>query len=164
MKRNLITYALGLLLCFSATNAAFALEAGKPMPEIGLKTLDGKNVTAKALKGKVVVLDFWATWCGPCKVELPILQKLYKKYGKDGLVIIGINIDNEPDKLKGFLSKLGVTFPIAHDKGKEVTKRYEPEKMPSSFIIGRDGVVKHVHAGFNAEDEAKFEKEIKALL
>lgn len=162
MKR-IVPFVLAISM-FTLSSSAFALEAGAKMPEIGLRTLDGKKVTVEALKGKVVVVDFWATWCGPCKEEMPILQKLYAKYGKQGLVILGVSVDREADNIKSFLGKLGVSFPVVHDGEHAVTDRYKPEKMPSSYIVDREGVVKYVHAGFNASDAATFEKEIKELL
>ena len=164
MKKAIVSMMVVMLLATSGLTTALALSAGQPMPEIGLTTLDGKKVTAQALRGKVVVVDFWATWCGPCKVELPILQKLYQKYGKQGLLVVGVSVDRDAGNLPKFLSKLGVTFPIAHDAGHSVAERFKPAKMPSSFIVGRDGIVKFVHAGFNAEDAAVFEKEIASLL
>lgn len=164
MKRSIrVLVATAFVICGLVGDAS-ALDVGKPMPEIGLKTLGGKKVTVAALKGKVVIVDFWATWCGPCKEEMPVLQKLYAKYGKQGLVVVGVSVDRESSKLKKYLSNLGVTFPVVHDGEHAVTERYEPAKMPSSFIIGRDGKVKFVHPGFSAKDAVIFEKEVKALL
>jgi len=153
---------LAALVCSSAPAAA--LDAGGKMPEIGLKDLSGKTVDAASLSGKVVIVDFWATWCAPCREELPELQKFHKKYAAQGLVIIGVSVDKEPDNIKSFLQKLQVTFPVVHDVGHQVTGKYAPPKMPSSYIIDRKGIVRYVHGGYRAGDAAEFDKQIQELL
>lgn len=152
------------LAALSLTVPAAALDAGSKMPEIGLNDLAGTPVTVASLAGKVVIVDFWATWCAPCKEELPVLQKLYKKYGSKGLVVVGVSVDKDASGIKGFLSKLGVTFPIVHDANHQVSGRYKPPRMPSSYIVDRKGIVRFVHGGFRADDAAIFEKEIVGLL
>ena len=152
------------LLALSLTVPAAALDAGAKMPEIGLNDLSGKPITVASLAGKVVIVDFWATWCAPCKEELPVLQKLYKKYGSKGLVVVGVSVDKDASNIKGFLNKLGVTFPIVHDANHQVSGRYKPPRMPSSYIVDRKGIVRFVHGGFRADDAAIFEKEIVGLL
>lgn len=146
------------------TLPAYALDEGAKLPEIGLKDQAGKTVTAASLVGKVVVVDFWATWCAPCKEELPVLEKLYKKYASQGLVIVAVSVDKDASNVKSFVAKLGLTFPVVHDAGQQVAGRYEPPRMPSSYIVDRKGIVRHVHGGFRAEDAPVFEKQIKELL
>ena len=165
-RRWLATFVtVGVLAFASAWIApAAALDAGSKMPEIGLKDLAGNSVTAASLAGKVVIVDFWATWCAPCREELPILQKFYKKYSEQGLVVVGVSVDKEPGNIPDFLKKLGVSFPIVHDSGHQVSARYNPPKMPSSYIVDRKGIVRFVHGGFRADDAPEFEKQIKELL
>ena len=143
---------------------AWALDAGAKMPEIGLKDLSGKTVNLASLAGKVVVIDFWATWCAPCKEELPVLQKLYKKYASQGLVVVGVSVDKDAANIPSFAKKLALTFPVVHDAGHQVSGRYQPPRMPSSYIIDRKGIVRYVHGGFRADDAAVFEKQIQGLL
>jgi len=141
-----------------------ALDAGNKMPEIGLKDLAGKPVSAAALAGKVVVIDFWATWCAPCREELPVLQRLFKKYAAQGLVVVGVSVDKEADNIKQFLQKMPLSFPIVHDAAHSVTGKYAPPRMPSSYIVDRKGIVRYVHGGYRSDDAAEFEKQIQALL
>ena len=170
-KTMSMRYALSLVWCTAvgaaltlAAAGAHALDAGAKMPEIGLNDLSGKPVNLASLAGKVVVIDFWATWCAPCKEELPVLQNLYKKYGSQGLVIVGVSVDKDAANLPSFLKKLGVTFPIVHDANHAVSGRYAPPRMPSSYIVDRKGIVKYVHGGFRADDAPVFEKQIQGLL
>jgi cytochrome c biogenesis protein CcmG, thiol:disulfide interchange protein DsbE len=119
---------------------------------------------SKSLAGKVVIVDFWATWCAPCREELPELQKFHQKYAAQGLAIVGVSVDKEAGGIKEFLSKLKVTFPIVHDAGHSVTGKYSPPRMPSSYIVDRKGIVRYVHGGFRAGDVAEFDKQIQELL
>jgi peroxiredoxin len=158
----LVTCVLGVALVASGRVAA--LDAGAKMPEIGLKDLSGKPVNAASLAGKVVVIDFWATWCAPCREELPVLQKLYKKYAAQGLVVVGVSVDKDDSNIKQFLVKMPLSFPIVHDAAHAVTGKYAPPRMPSSFIVDRKGIVRYVHGGYRSDDAAEFEKQIQALL
>ena len=159
----------GFLAAFAALSLAlppaYALDEGAKMPEIGLADLStGKPVTVASLAGKVVIVDFWATWCAPCKEEMPVLEKLYKKYGSKGLVVVGVSVDKDASNIKGFLKKLNVTFPVVHDANHQVSGRYQPPRMPSSYIVDRKGIVRFVHGGFRADDAPVFEKQVLQLL
>jgi cytochrome c biogenesis protein CcmG/thiol:disulfide interchange protein DsbE len=158
--------AASLALVMNVPAPADALDRGQQAPEIGLADLNGKTVKLSALRGKVVLVDFWASWCGPCRESLPALDKLSKTYRDQGLVIVGVNIDDAPDVARQFLSKnkLSLSFVVVNDKKHEVAARYAPPTMPSSYVIDREGRVRSVHAGFRASDAAKLEGELKALL
>ncbi len=161
--------SLGLLCVFTLVlraASAGALDKGAAAPEIGLSDLSGKAVKLAELKGKVVLVDFWASWCGPCRESLPVLERLSQSYASKGLVVVGVNIDKTPELAREFLSKnkLALSFPVVNDKDHEVAGRYAPPTMPSSYVIGKDGQVVSVHAGFRSSDAAKLESEIKALL
>lgn len=151
----------GLLL---AVPHVQALGKGVPAPEIGLKDLAGEPVTLEALKGQVVLVDFWASWCAPCREELPVLEALYKKYRAQGLVIVGVGLDKDAKNLGKFLRATPLSFRIVHDAAGAVADRYAPPKMPSSYLVDRKGIVRYVHAGFKAADKVPLEREIKALL
>lgn len=143
---------------------AGALDAGAKMPEIGLTDISGKPVSLASLAGKVVIVDFWATWCAPCREELPQLEKFHQKYRAKGLAIVGVSVDKEAEGIKGFLDKLKITFPVVHDAGHQVSGKYSPPRMPSSYIVDRKGIVRYVHGGYRAGDAAEFEKQIQELL
>jgi peroxiredoxin len=157
-------WALCVGLSLLCSSAALALDAGARMPELGLVDLEGKRIDRAALAGKVVVVDFWATWCAPCKQELPVLQRLYERYAKQGLVVVAVSVDKDATNVRKFASELKLSFPVLHDAKHDVAGRFDPPRMPSSFIVDRKGIVRHVHAGYRAGDEAKLEAEIKALL
>jgi peroxiredoxin len=129
-----------------------------------MQDLDGKDVPLSSFKGKVILLNFWATWCGPCKVEIPGFVELQNQYGKDGLVIVGYSVDDEAPKARTFADEYKVNYPILLGLGREdVQDAYGPILgIPASFIISRDGRVCRKHTGI--APKAVFEKEIKALL
>lgn len=166
--RLLLMRCLCLALALSAASltpgAAHALDVGARQPEIGLRDRAGNQIDLASLKGKVVLVDFWASWCAPCKQEMPVLERLYQKYKKDGLVIVAVSVDNDASNIADFLKQVRVTFPIVHDQDHKVADRFKPPRMPSSYIVDRKGIVRHVHGGFRPDDAATLESEIKALL
>lgn len=129
-----------------------------------LKDVQGKDVALSSYKGKVIVLDFWATWCGPCKVEIPAFIELQKKYAADGLQILGISIDDTPGQMKPYVEEMKMNYPALVGKDREdVQDAYGPlVGIPVSVVIARDGKVCASHPGLTSSDE--FEREIKALL
>ena len=129
-----------------------------------MKDLDGKDVSLSSYKGKVILLNFWATWCGPCKAEIPGFVELQDQYGKDGLVVVGYSVDDEAPKARAFADEYKMNYPVLLGLGREdVQEAYGPIwGIPASFIISRDGRVCQKHLGI--APKAVFEKEIKALL
>lgn len=139
---------------------------GLPGPEFSRDIVaNGKGKAAlSSYKGKVVIVDFWATWCEPCKKSFPKLQDLYTKY-KGQLEIVAISEDEENAGLKDFAdSHGGAKFPIVFDEGKSIAGKWHPDKMPSTFVVDKSGVVKFVHLGYHDGEEADIEREIKGLL
>ena len=131
--------------------------------DFSLKDLDGKNVALSSYKGKIVLLNFWATWCGPCKAEIPGFVELQEKYQKD-LVIVGFSVDDPADKAKAFAAEYKMNYPILLGEGREdVQDAYGPIwGIPASFLISKDGKVCRKHLGI--APKAVFEKEIVALM
>jgi peroxiredoxin len=137
---------------------------GSRAPEIGLRSLDGDTIRMRDLRGKVVIVDFWASWCQPCREEMPVLNRLYDRYKEQGLVVVGVSQDTRPQNARGFLRRTRVDFPIVIDDDHEVAGRYSPPRMPSSYIVDRRGVVRHVHEGFRSGDERTLEQQVRRLL
>jgi len=165
MTRRMIgALLLGGIVVAALPPSAHAVGEGTVAPEIGLKDLSGKMVQVGELKGRVVLVDFWASWCAPCREELPVLEELYRKYREKGLVVIGVGQDKDAGKAAKFLRASPLSFPIVHDADGAVADRYAPPKMPSSYVIDKKGLIRHVHAGFRASDKAVLERQLAALL
>jgi cytochrome c biogenesis protein CcmG/thiol:disulfide interchange protein DsbE len=165
--------ALSVASCSAATGEAGDASGaahpllGKPAPELTAEAVGGDGPkTLKAAQGKVVILDFWGTFCEPCKKSFPKLEELNHKYASSGLRIIGVSEDEDEDKDKipGFAKTYGATFTLAWDGDKAVARRYKPETMPSSFVIDKDGVVRFAHVGFHDGEEVAVESEVRDLL
>jgi cytochrome c biogenesis protein CcmG/thiol:disulfide interchange protein DsbE len=136
----------------------------KPGPDFSRDIVANGKATFSSYKGKVLIVDFWATWCEPCKKSFPKLQELYTKY-KGQLEIVAISEDEENQGLKDFADSHGsAKFPIVFDEGKSIAGKWHPDKMPSTFVVDKAGVVKFVHLGYHDGEEADIEREVKGLL
>ena len=129
-----------------------------------LKDVDGKDVKLASLKGKVVLLDFWATWCGPCKIEIPWFIEFQNKYGKDGLQVVGVSIDDTVDKLKPYVAQMKMNYMVLQGLDQDALQdAYGPLfGIPVTIVISRDGKMCAKHVGLSSKD--RFEAEIKSLL
>ncbi|MCU0939192.1 MAG: TlpA family protein disulfide reductase [Burkholderiaceae bacterium] len=133
-------------------------------PDFTLPSLGGPNLRLQEQRGRVVMVNFWATWCGPCRVEMPHLARLYEKYRGSGFVVLAVNIDEDPRKAADLATKLGLRFPVLLDTEKKVSRMYDLSTMPSTVLIDRDGRVRHVHRGYRDGYEDTYEKQIRELL
>jgi thiol-disulfide isomerase/thioredoxin len=155
-----LVVALGLLIALPA----LALDDGARAPEIGLKDIDGDVIRMADLRGKVVLVDFWATWCGPCREELPFLEELQDRHEDEGFVVVGVNVDRDRRNMESFVRRLGLSFPNVYDGEHAVAGRYGPSSMPTSYLVDRQGVVRHIFRGFRAADATALERHVEALL
>ena len=147
-----------------AVAASAAPQVGDPAPAFTLKTLSGETVRLKDYRGKVVALNFWASWCGPCRKEMPLLDELHQKYSKAGFEMLGVNVDADPAAAEKFLGKVPVSFPTVSDADNRVADQYENQAMPTTFFIDKTGKIANIHRGYRKGDEATYRKVIKQLL
>jgi cytochrome c biogenesis protein CcmG/thiol:disulfide interchange protein DsbE len=176
-KRALVASSLLLAACASGGGEGPQTASGEsskakhellnnPAPPVAGESVNGKGkVSFDQWKGKVVLVDFWATWCEPCKKSFPKLEELRVKYGASGLEIVGISEDDEDGgAIKKFAETYGAKFPLLWDKDKALAGKYKPPNMPSSFLVDKNGVVRHVHLKYRDGDEKEIEQEVKSLL
>jgi len=140
---------LGLLITvFAATSLASSGLEGQVAPDFALKSSTGENLRLSEYRGNVVMINFWATWCGPCRQEMPLLDELYTRYERVGFSLLGVNIDDDSRRAMQMIEDLGVSFPVLFDARKEVSELYEVEAMPVTVLIDREGNVRYVHHGY----------------
>jgi thiol-disulfide isomerase/thioredoxin len=129
-----------------------------------LNAQSGKPVELTQFKGQVVMLNFWASWCGPCRQEMPLLDSIYKKYGKLGFTMIGVNVEPDSKAANDWLKQTPVTFPILYDTDSKVSKLYGVSGMPSTVIVDRKGTVRMIHRGYKPGDEEEYLSSIRTLM
>ena len=157
----LIALLFSLLLSIPSVQAA---ELNKPAPDFTLKGLDGKNLKLSEYVGNVVFLNFWASWCAPCREEMPLLDALHQKYKDLGFVVLGVNVEEQTDLARSYISRRPVKFPILLDPQNQVSKAYNVIAMPTSVLIDRSGNMRYLHQGYKAGDEAQYSKMVKKLI
>jgi cytochrome c biogenesis protein CcmG, thiol:disulfide interchange protein DsbE len=160
-----LALTMGLAVLFLTTTFA-EVKVGDKFPDLAKFKLEG-NLPAD-LKGKIVLVDFWASWCGPCKDSFPAMNDLQKKYGEQGLVIIAVNEDEKKSDMEDFLKENKVTFTVVRDAapdGKKLVDKVEIPTMPGAFLLDGEGKVRFAHTGFHGADtKKKYEQEIQSLL
>jgi peroxiredoxin len=144
--------------------SASAAELSGPAPNFALAARDGGQVTLAELEGQVVMVNFWATWCGPCRQEMPHLEALYQRYKDLGFTLLGVNVEEDSSGADKFLAETPVTFPILFDPKSEVSKKYDVIAMPSTVLIDRTGNMRFIHHGYQAGYENEYQTQIRALL
>jgi len=162
-KRLLVILLMSVLLMDAVCFAEGEME-WKKAPDFTIKSLTGKNIKLSELRGRVVLINFWATWCAPCKEELPFFNRLYTKYKGVGLEILGVNIDKVTSQASQMSGALDLTFPILLDPAGRVSELYRIRSMPTTFVVAKDGTVRHIHWGFGPTEPTRYETEIRNLL
>jgi peroxiredoxin len=156
---------LGLLITvFAATSLASSGLEGQVAPDFALKSSTGQNLRLSEYRGNVVMINFWATWCGPCRQEMPLLDELYTRYERVGFSLLGVNIDDDSRRAMQMIEDLGVSFPVLFDARKEVSELYEVEAMPVTVLVDREGNVRYVHHGYKPGYEDKYLDQVRSLL
>jgi thiol-disulfide isomerase/thioredoxin len=159
-------FVKGLALAAAFVLPAFATSTSGPAPAFKLAARGGKSVDLAQFKGQVVMINFWATWCKPCRDEMPLLEDIYKKYKPMGFTMLGVNVEPDSKDAEVWLGKLGkpVTFPIAFDVDSKVSKLYKVETMPSTVLVDRKGNVRVLHRGYKTGDENFYLTQIRSML
>ena len=147
-----------------AASLVFAGTLSGPAPNFTLEARDGGSVTLADLKGEVVMINFWATWCKPCREEMPHLEALHQRYSNLGFTLLGVNVEDNADGATKFLAETPVSFPILFDRKNEISKLYEVVAMPSTVLVGRDGTMRFIHHGYKPGYENEYQTQIRALL
>jgi len=129
-----------------------------------LKSNTGKNLRLSDFRGQVVMLNFWASWCGPCRQEMPILDQLHTRYAKLGFTMLGVNVEEDSSKANAYLKDIPVSFPILYDTANQTSKLYNVSAMPTTVIIDRNGNMRFIHHGYKPGYENDYKKQIKALI
>ncbi len=155
--------ALAALLLAAAWPAA-ATDGAVPAPGFSLASRAGGQVSLADLKGQVVMINFWASWCGPCRQEFPALDQIYAKYKPMGFTLVAINVETEKADAEKFLSATPASFPILFDPDNTVSGKYGVSAMPTTVLVDRQGRVRWQHRAYKPGDEAKYIEQIRAAL
>ena len=152
-----------LLAAILSAPALAGMPSG-PAPQFQLLSKAGKEISLSQFKGQVVMINFWASWCGPCRQEMPILEQLYDKYKPMGFTMVGVNVEPDSNAAINWLKATPVTFPILFDTKSQVSKLYQVAGMPSTVIVDRKGNLRWLHRGYKPGDENEYLNQIRALV
>ena len=166
LKNKILNKAGIIILLMAALNvsALYAEEMNKPAPDFTLKSNSGKNLKLSESRGEVILLNFWASWCGPCRQEMPLLEGLHNKYKDFGFKVMGVNVEEDSKEAIKILKEIKVNFPVVFDTSNKVSELYKVSAMPSTVLIDRDGNMRYLHKGYKPGDEATYKKWVKKLI
>ena len=156
---------LVLMVFVFISNSALALSVGDKAPNFKLKNIEtGKLESLKRYRGKVVYLDFWASWCGPCRQSLPLLNELRRELKRKGFEVLAVNLDEDTKDAQSFLDEFPVVYPVLLDPKGTVPPKYDLPGMPTSFLIDKQGRIQKIHVGFKPKDMKSIRKEVISFL
>jgi peroxiredoxin len=162
--KNMFRSFIFILLSTAFVIPASASDISGKASDFTLKSRSGKNLRLSDFRGNVVLLNFWASWCGPCRQEMPLLEAMYKKYKKLGFTILGVNVEQDSGKANAYLSDVSVSFPILYDTSNKASKLYNVSAMPTTIIIDRNGNMRYLHKGYKPGYEKDYKKQVKTLI
>jgi peroxiredoxin len=151
-------------LCSALVVSSLVGASSSLAPTFTLPSRAGDTVSLEQFKGKVVMLNFWASWCGPCRTEMPLLEQMHKRYSALGFSMVGVNVEANTKDAERWLQETPVSFPVLFDRDSKVSKLYDVSAMPSTVFIDRKGNVRYLHRGYKAGDEGEYLNQIRALL
>ena len=164
MASKLNTWIRGVTVAAMLATTSLVGASASMAPTFTLPSRAGDNVSLAQLKGRVVMLNFWASWCGPCRQEMPLLDQMHKRYSALGFTLVGVNVDANSKDAEEWLSKTPVSFPVLFDRESKVSAMYDVKAMPSTVFIDRKGNVRYLHKGYKPGDEGEYLNQIRALL
>ncbi len=159
-RRALAAVALGFCLSLAAS----AEDVSGPAPNFTLKDAVGGAVSLSDLQGRVVMINFWASWCGPCRQEMPLLEAIYQKYEPLGFTLLGVNVEENSSDGQAWLAERPVSFPVLYDPANGVSKLYDVIAMPSTVLIDRQGNLRYLHHGYKPGYEDAYMNQVRALV
>lgn len=162
--RQPLRIAFATIAIMALASVSGASTERTPAPDFTLKSASGENIKLSELRGQVVMINFWASWCGPCRQEMPLLDEIHARYSPMGFTMLGVNVEKDSAKAKALLKDLPVDFPILFDKTNQVSKDYDVVAMPSTVIVDRDGNIRYIHRGYKPGDENAYQDMIRAVI
>ena len=163
MKRIHRLFVIILAMCLPELPVNAGIMTGAA-PDFTLKSASGENLKLSEFRGEVVLINFWASWCGPCRQEMPLLDELHKRYNPMGFTVLGVNVEEDPTKAKRLLKDMGVSFPVLFDSHSEVSKRYDVIAMPSTVLVDRNGNMRYLHKGYKPGLEDVYLEQVRELV
>jgi peroxiredoxin len=160
MRNRIAALAAVLTLALPALLGVADVRA----PAFSLQSVRGGSVSLAQFKGDVVMINFWASWCGPCRQEMPLLDSIYKQYRDMGFTLLGVNVEPDAGSADAWLKKTPVSYPILFDPKSQVSQLYQVQAMPTTVIIDRQGIVRYVHSGYLPGDENQYMNSIRSLI
>ena len=161
---TIMKFITGALTAALLVTGAVAGMNDAPAPDFTLKSDNGKNLKLSEHRGDVVLINFWASWCGPCRQEMPLLSELHDKYKALGFTVLGVNVEQDSDEAKKLLKEMPVTFPVLFDNDSTVSKQYDVVAMPSTVLVDRDGKMRYLHKGYKPGEEEIYLEMVRSLI
>ena len=160
LMKTVLAAAAALLLAGGVTAGVM----DSPAPDFTLKSDSGKNLKLSEHRGEVVLINFWASWCGPCRQEMPLLSELHDKYKSLGFTVLGVNVEQDSSDAKKLLREMPVSFPVLFDSDSTVSKQYDVVAMPSTVLVDRNGKMRYLHKGYKPGEEEIYLEMVRSLI
>ncbi len=161
---RIMQYLIGAAATLLLAGGVVAGVMNAPAPDFTLKSHAGKNLKLSEHRGEVVLINFWASWCGPCRQEMPLLSELHNKYKALGFTVLGVNVEQDTSDAKKLLKEMPVSFPVVFDDKSVVSKQYDVVAMPSTVLVDRNGKMRYLHKGYKPGEEEIYLEMVRSLI